>query len=667
MVGVLPSEQYRRLAVPRLPALHKGADAWTHRALGVWHRRHQRFLELKRDAEKVDAQGEEIAGLADRALKDRMGLMASDFRRARDLKNGALVLQALSLVREAAFRQTGMRPYVVQIMGALALDRGFLAEMATGEGKTLTAALAGILAGWRGRPCHIITVNDYLAARDQKWFSKLYACAGLSVGHVTSKMPAPDRKDGYAADITYTTGKEVVADFLRDRLLLGSIQQPDRRLIREWVQPTEGTPPGIVMRGMHSAIIDEADSLLIDEAVTPLIICQPRSGDSMVEASKIASVLASTLQRDVDYTVDRKHREIELLDPAFSKLRDVASTLPQVWSGLARRRELVTQALVARELFERDRQYVLHEGKVVIVDEFTGRMMPNRTWREGLHQAVEAKEGLEPSAPTEILARLSFQKYYRGYKRLSGMSGTVSEAASELWQIYRLPVVRIPQNRQCVRSRWPDRMFADGESKLQAIVDEISLVHGQGRPVLVGTRSVAASESLAHRLGACGLSYQVLNAVRHAEEAQIVARAGERGRITIATNMAGRGTDIHLGEGAAAAGGLHVIASEANESNRVDRQLFGRAGRQGSPGSSRLFASLDDDLVKRYVPRAMRDLAARAIRSGDGDKHTGLGRSAIAYSQFISQWTASRQRAGVLRNDTWLEEALSFSGTRVGG
>jgi preprotein translocase subunit SecA len=328
---------------------------------------------------------------------------------------------------------------------------------------------------------------------------------------------------------------------------------------------------------------------------------------------------------------------------------------------------LVTQALVARELFHRNRQYVVQEGKVVIVDEFTGRLMPKRTWREGLHQAIEAKEGLEVTAPTEILARLSFQRYYRGYRRLSGMSGTVLESANELWQIYRLPVVAIPTNRPCVRVQLPDRSFADAESKWKAVVEEIATVHALNRPVLVGTRSVAASEALARRLGERGLGCEVLNAVRHAEEARIVARAGEFGRITIATNMAGRGTDILLGKGVAAIGGLHVIATEPNESGRVDRQLSGRAGRQGNPGSARRFFSMEDDLLLRFFPAAPRRQIAKRLGGGSGESRAVYARGAVRYAQFAAQWMAARQRAAVLRNDTWLEEALSFAGPDVGG
>lgn len=671
MVSNFPSDDYRRIAGPKPTALPKGADALAYRAVGCWKRRKRQLADLRRDAAVIDAKSAEFLTLDDAALQARLAEFAAQFRRGREASQPEIVLNALAAVREAAHRQTGLRPFVVQLMGALALERGFLAEMATGEGKTLTAALAAILAGWRGRPCHVITVNDYLAARDAKWFKKLYAFAGLTTGSVISTMEVAERREGYAADITYTTGKEVVADFLRDRLKLGKVHQPDRRLIRQLIQPRAAGSDGFVMRGLHSAIIDEADSVLVDEAVTPLIICQPRTGDSMIEASKIAAAMAGCLTSGIDYQVDRRHREVELLDSAKSKLQTASQAMPHGWTGLARRQELVTQALVARELFERNRQYVVQEGRVVIVDEFTGRLMPQRTWREGLHQAIEAKEGLEPTAPTEILARLSFQRFYRGYRRLSGMSGTARESATELWQIYGLPVVAIPTNRPCIRVQLPQKSFADAEAKWQSVVAEVAAFHAAGRPVLVGTRSVAASEILAKRLGNISLSCQVLNAVRHAEEAQIVARAGEVGRITIATNMAGRGTDILLGPGAVKAGGLHVIATEPNESGRVDRQLFGRAGRQGSPGSARLFVSLEDDLLRRFLPAPVRHQLVKTVAKNDGKtgekseaKAIGI---AVAYAQFAAQWMAAKQRSAVLRNDTWLEEALSFSGPNAGG
>lgn len=666
----LPSEEYRRAATPRSGKLPKGADALAHRAVGWWRRRGDALAELQRDAGAVEAQAATFVELDDAALRARLREFSAQFRRGDDARQPGILLAGLAAVREAAHRQTGLRPFFVQLVGALALDRGYLAEMATGEGKTLTAALAAVLAGWRGRPCHVITVNDYLAERDARWFARLYAFAGVSVGHVTSAMEPEARRRGYAAEVTYTTSKEVVADFLRDRLLLGRLARPDRRLIRQMCVSRENSPgsESLVMRGLHAAIVDEADSVLIDEAVTPLIICQPRRNDSMREASLVAATVAADLQRGVDYRVNAKFKEVDLLDPAGPKIDAAARRLPQMWSGLARRRELVTQALVARELFHRDTQYVIQEGKVVIVDESTGRLMPNRTWREGLHQAIEAKEGIEVTAPTEILARLSFQKFFRLYRRLSGMTGTASESAVELWQIYRLPVIAIPTNQPCVREHLPDRYFADAESKWSAVAEEIAAVHAQGRPVLAGTRSVAASEDLARRLGALGLNCHVLNAVRHAEEAEIVKHAGEAGRITIATNMAGRGTDILLGAGVAAAGGLHVIATEPNDSGRVDRQLFGRAGRQGNPGSARRFVCMDDELIRRFVPESLRRRFGRAGRDGaDAGGDLAGARAAgvrwnVRYAQLAASWLAARQRASVLRHDTWLDEALSFSG-----
>jgi preprotein translocase subunit SecA len=329
--------------------------------------------------------------------------------------------------------------------------------------------------------------------------------------------------------------------------------------------------------------------------------------------------------------------------------------LPGFWRGEQRRAELVRTALVAREFFQRDRQYILSDGKVVIVDEFTGRPMPQRTWREGLHQAIEAKEGIELSDPTETVARMSFQRFFRCFHRLSGMTGTAWEAAAEFWQIYRLPVVRIPTNRPCVRRHWPDRIFREEASKWAAVADEIERIHRTGRPLLVGTRSVAASEHLARQLKSRGLEFHVLNATRLAEEAMIVSVAGERGRVTIATNMAGRGTDIRLGPGVAELGGLHVIATERHESGRVDRQLFGRSGRQGDPGSAQAFVSAEDELVRRHLPKA----AQRILRSTE---NRAFVKAAFALAQRRAQRLAWKQRAAVLRSDAWLDEALSFAG-----
>jgi preprotein translocase subunit SecA len=568
---------------------------------------------------------------------------------------------ALATMVEVAERTLGLRPYPVQVMGALALYRGFLAEMATGEGKSLTACLPAALAAWTGRPCHFVTVNDYLAERDAVEMRPFYAFCGVSVGSVTGQMDPRERRLNYEKGVVYTTLKELVADFLRDRLILGALHQPSRRLLRQLLQPRLREIEGVVLRGLDTAIVDEADSVLIDEAVTPLIISRARENKPLIEACRAAYKIAESLRSGVDFQKNLRYREINLTKEGLLKVEQNARLLPGIWRGTSRRSELVQQALTAREFYKLGKQYVVQDGKVAIVDEFTGRLMPNRTWRDGLHQAVEAKEGLEVNNPSETLARLSFQRFFRLFRRLSGMTGTAKEAAGELWHIYKLPFLTIPTNRPCIRKMLPDSVCATGEEKWPAIAGEVEKWHKTGRPVLVGTRSVRASEKLAEMLTARGLAFNLLNAVRHQEEARIVAAAGERDRITIATNMAGRGTDIKLGRGVAETGGLHVIASERHESGRIDRQLFGRCARQGDPGSAQAFICVEDELIQRFVPAPMRKRLASALKS----RTPGTGRlakAALSHAQRAAQRLAFRQRKNVLKMDTWLEEALSFSG-----
>jgi len=558
-----------------------------------------------------------------------------------------------------------MRPFPVQIMGALALRRGCLAEIATGEGKTLVASIAAVVAGWTGRPCNIITANDYLAHRDAKWLEPLYEFCGASVGFITGPMEPHVRRRMYARDVTYSTSKEVTADFLRDRLRLGELQNSSRRLIRELLRPHGPTDTGLVMRGLDTAIVDEADSLLIDEAVTPLIISSQQENAPLEEAYVTARDIAGSLDPDVDYSVDLKYKDIELRDAGYQKLEAECARLPGLWRGPKRRAELVRQALVAQEMFLKEKNYVIHEGRVLIVDEFTGRIMPQRTWSYGLHQAIEAKESLEITPPQETLARLSFQRFFRSFRNLSGMTGTACEAAHEFWHIYRLPFVTIPDNRPCIREHRPRRVFVDQESKWDAIVAEIEELHAVGRPILVGTRSVSASELLAQRLTERQLGFRLLNAVRHQEEAEIVKEAGELGRITIATNMAGRGTDIKLGPGVTELGGLHVVMAEHHESARIDRQLFGRSGRQGDPGSAQGYASIDDELIRRFVPQSIRRRLADGLRRGS-PRAAKLAGQAISYAQYAAQRQAYKQRRTVLKTDTWLEDAVSsFAGVNI--
>jgi preprotein translocase subunit SecA len=649
---------YRALDFRRPKPLFKGLDAVVNRWVGVHRRRPAQLKSLAAEAEAIDRQAATFATLSDHALAQRLLAFRQTVRRGNvDPADG--LTDPLAAIREMADRKLGLRPFLVQLMGALALHRGFLVEMATGEGKTLTAGLAAVLAGWTGRPCHILTVNDYLVERDANWLAPLYHACGIRVGFVTGTMAPEQRRQAYARDVTYTTSKEVLADFLRDRLRMGNLPSVPRRLVRQLLQTNASRADGLVLRGLHTAIVDEADSVLIDEAVTPLIISSPHPNDSLRDACSVARQLIAPWERKSDYNVNLRYREIELTQQGQRRLEQACRELPGLWQAHDRRRELVTQALVAREFYHPGKQYILENDKVVIVDEFTGRPMPQRTWSQGLHQAIEASAGVTVTDPTETIARLSFQRFFRCYHRLAGMTGTAREGAAEFWHVYGLPVISLPTNRPCIRRLLPQRFFVTEAEKWHAVTREMETIHATGRPLLVGTRSVRASEQLADRLTRLHLSFQLLNATRLAEEAVIIACAGEPGRITIATNMAGRGTDIRLGKNVAAIGGLHVLATERHESARVDRQLFGRAARQGDPGSAQAFVSLEDELLLRHLPRNAR-LALRRILLHGGAAGRKVVTLAFDRAQERAQAFAFRQRQAVLRADTWLDESLAF-------
>lgn len=417
-----------------------------------------------------------------------------------------------------------------------------------------------------------------------------------------------------------------------------------------------------VLRGISTVIVDEADSILVDEAVTPLILSQPRQNAGLLAAAQHASQLARQLKIDRDYRRSERFREIELTAEGRTRLEDAVahSEFEGIWRSPRRREELVVQALHAQEFFAAGRNYVINDGKVVIVDEFTGRVMPQRTWREGLHQAIEAKEGVEVTSPTDIVGRMSFQRFFRLFPRRCGMTGTARENAGELWHVFELPVVAIPRHRPLKLMHLPPRGFASAPDKWNAVIDELTAMHRAGRPVLVGLRSVATSEALSARLTSEGLPHHVLNATRHREEAYIVARAGDRGRITLATNMAGRGTDIRLEHSVAERGGLHVIATEFHEAGRIDRQLFGRCARQGDPGSCRMFFSLDDELFSRFVPTWLQSAIRTAVASGKHASQQFVAHRIMRFAQRNAERQARAQRRAVLRADEWLQEALTF-------
>ncbi len=646
----------------RAPELPKGADAAWAAAAGVATRcvpRRQMFL---RDAQRIMQLEETYAVMASGDLRNAALELRGLFRKGRETATD--VLRGAAVVREVASRRIGEMPYPVQLAGAMALNAGCVAEMATGEGKTLTATIPAVLAGWRGRGCHIITVNDYLAGRDAANMAAIYEFCGLTVAAIEQEMHAAQRRRAYLADITYCTNKEVCADFLRDRLTLGPVHDLPGAILQRIVN-NAGTDR-LVQRGLYCAIVDEADSILIDEAVTPLIISGDTPNSAQVAAYTQAAELATELEPFKDYQINQRYREVDLTQQGRDKLAALAAPLGGLWKGARRREELVVQALVARHFYLPGKQYVVQDGKIVIVDEFTGRLMPDRTWRDGLHQAVEAKEILTVNPPKETFSRISFQRFFRLYRRLAGMTGTAVEARREMWQIYHMPVAVIPTHRPCLRRVLPDRIFVHEQAKWLAVADEIKRLHDLGRPVLVGTRSVRASEHLSGLLHQRNLPHQVLNAVRHAEEAQIIAGAGHEGRVTVATNMAGRGTDIKLARGVAEKGGLHVIATERHEAARVDRQLFGRGARQGDPGSAQMFVCLDDELALRYAPRQ----AGKLSRGREGqlcpvEKAEISGKYARLFR--VAQARATRmslsQRKAVLQADDFLDESLGFAGS----
>ena len=639
--------------------LPKGIDAVWDGAAGYVNRLVPRRNMFLRRAREVLAIAEGFADLSDSKLREEAVAMREVFLRSRETP--AILRRGMALVREVAFRLLGERPYPVQVAGAMAIEAGCIVEMATGEGKTLTATMPATIAGWRGKGCHIITVNDYLAKRDAEWMGKIYKFCGLTVSHVEGGMPPPDRHQAYLADITYGTNKEVTADYLRDRLALGRLKGLSSALLTKIVDGAGSGTDRVVQRGLHYAIVDEADSVLIDEAVTPLIISGDAPNPEQVEAFQQASELAARLETPKHYRLNQRYREVDLTPAGKDRLGQLTEPMGSLWHGARRREELVVQALTARQYYLLGKQYVVQDDKVVIVDEFTGRLMPDREWRDGLHQAVSAKESVEVEPPKDTHARISFQRFFRLYRKLAGMTGTAVEGMREFWQIYHLPVVIVPTNRPCIRTHAPDRVFATAGAKWNAIVEEIEVSHARGTPILVGTRSVRASQHLSGLLEERGLEHNVLNAVNEAMEAQIVAEAGQPGKITVATNMAGRGTDIKLGRGVVEVGGLLVIATERHEAGRIDRQLFGRAGRQGDPGRAEALVSLEDELVVRHAPRLSAALRRRLGPTAH-EASSPITRRAFRLAQRRAERLALRQRKGVLRTDDWLDEYLGFAG-----
>ena len=531
---------------------------------------------LRKYVDKINALEPSVQNLSDANLREKTQEFKDRLAQGETLDD--ILPEAFAVVREASRRVLGMRHFDVQLIGGMVLHQGKIAEMRTGEGKTLVATLPSYLNALTGKGVHVVTVNDYLAKRDSEWMGKLYNFLGLSVGLIAHGLDFMERKRAYAADITYGTNNEFGFDYLRDNMVT--------------------YPEQMVQRKLNYAIVDEVDSILVDEARTPLIISGP--GEKSTDLYYVMAKAVAPLKEGEDYTLDEKTKAVIPTESGINKVEEALGLKNLYSAANIDMSHQFTQALKAKAIMKRDKDYVVREGQVVIVDEFTGRLMFGRRYSDGLHQAIEAKEGVKIERESQTLAAITFQNYFRMYDKLSGMTGTAKTEEGEFVKIYNLPVVVIPTNKEVRRTDYPDVIYKTKAAKYRAVVKAIKELHEKGQPVLVGTTSIRQSEALSAELHKARIPHQVLNAKYHEMEAEIISEAGQLGAVTIATNMAGRGTDIVLGEGVPEVGGLHILGTERHESRRIDNQLRGRAGRQGDPGSSRFYLSLEDDLMRLF-------------------------------------------------------------------
>jgi preprotein translocase subunit SecA len=559
--------------------------------------------------DKIEALDEVMQGLSDEQLRDK----TEEFKKR--LKDGEtlndILPEAFAVVREVSWRVRSEKHYRVQLIGGIVLHQGRIAEMKTGEGKTLVATLPAYLNALTGNGVHIITVNDYLAKRDRESMGKIYEALGLTVGVIVHDLTPEERKVAYGSDITYGTNNEFGFDYLRDNMVIYSEER--------------------VQRQLNFCIVDEVDSILIDEARTPLIISG--QGEKSTEFYKIADYFAKTLRNEKDFTVDEKAHSVILTDDGIEKAEKFFHLENYADPSNMEIQHHVAQALKGNYIMRKDKDYMVKDEEVIIVDEFTGRLMEGRRYSDGLHQAIEAKEGVKVERESKTLATITFQNYFRMYNKLSGMTGTALTEEVEFREIYGLDVIVIPTHRPIARQDFPDVVYKSSMGKYNAIVEEIAETHEAGQPVLVGTTSIEKSELISQLLKKKGIPHQVLNAKYHEKEAEIISHAGEYGSVTIATNMAGRGTDIKLGEGVVEVGGLKIIGTERHESRRIDNQLRGRAGRQGDPGYSRFYISLEDDLMRIFGSERLQGIVEKLGLQDDEAIESKMVSSAIENAQ----------------------------------
>ncbi|MCI4677310.1 prepilin peptidase [Rhodoblastus acidophilus] len=659
-VKLAPGRPYPERAEPTLGWHdHVAEFLWFNVAKPLWRTAFRPTRSLGRVVVESERHEAALQRASDEELKAKAGALRQGLRR--DGFELSLAGETFALVREAASRTLGLRHFPTQMMAGWAMLQGRLVEMETGEGKSLAATLPACAAALAGAPVHIVTVNDYLAKRDAEAMKPLYDFLGLSVGAAVQGMTRSEKRAVYKKSVVYCTNKELAFDYLRD----GAARSGRRSRLHLCLDRLGGLASdddAPVLRGLHFAIVDEADSVFIDEARTPLILSASAGDAEETETFRQALDLAAGLEPGSDFEIEHAERYCLLTEAGRDKLALATRDFEGIWQSEREREERVIQALSAICLFERDKHYVVADGKVQIVDENTGRILPDRSWERGLHQMIEVKEDCEPTQRRETIARLTYQRLFRRYLLLAGITGTAKEVAREIRTVYGLDVARIPLHRPSQRRYTTPRLCPTKEEKWRIVERVVKVARERGLPVLIGTRSVHASEEISSLLRARGVDHALLNAKQDNAEAEIVAAAGEPGRVTVATNMAGRGTDIKLADGVREVGGLNVILTEYHESQRIDRQLFGRCARQGDPGSCHTIVSLEDDFFLANSPW----LAAQAARILKMDRRFQplALRILRLHAQYVAESRNSRQRVASMRSDERWEQILAFSGRR---
>ncbi len=607
----------------------------------------------------VNQHEQALKKLSDQQMSAHIDELRKNLHRYGLLNN--LVALSFATIREVSHRTLDKRHFDVQLLGGWIMMNGMIAEMETGQGKTLTATLPSCTAAWAGIPVHIVTANDYLAERDEQILRPLYRQLGISSASIVDGMDSEPRKKAYQCSIVHSTSQQITFDYLRDRIEMGDDIGKLQIQFKHLQSQHQNKHSAFLLRGLCYTIIDEADSLLIDEAKTPLIISQTRASEEPNQVYYDAHYLANSLNQNTDYIVDFQHHDVNLTQQGKNKLKEITVTIGKYWQNRRHREVMVTLALKATHLYLKDKDYLVREDKIEIIDALTGRVMPDRSWEHGLHQLIEAKENCEITGERDPLARIGYQKFFRRYLRLAGMSGTVTEVSEELETVYGLRVIKIPTHRPSRRKMKKEQVFKTKEQKWRAFIIKVKQIHQQGRPILIGTHSVSASKTVSALLTENGLNHRVLNAQQDQQEAEIISAAGQLNAITVSTNMAGRGTDIALGDGVEDIGGLHVIATERNDARRIDRQLYGRCARQGDPGSTEAFMSLQDESIAAFYPAAvLRVLGSFCFK--DKPLPSWLGNIILSLPQKWTEHTHAQLRKNLIKQDRQQSKTLSFTG-----